>query len=97
MDYKLINKALNEIASTGDSGLKLSTFVEQRTNHQGIPNDYDGYQGEYNSYYKIYKIKDIDLYVSLEYRTNSYGEDDRMFNLNFVQPVKKEILTYEPI
>lgn len=99
MDYKLINKALDEIATTyGDKNLKLSTFIEKINDYIGIrEDDGEGRSGEYNSYFKIYKINGLELYIRLEYRTDSYGSGANLHNINFVQQTVKQVAVYESI
>lgn len=98
MDYKLINKALNEIFNGYKENLKFSTFMKEEKTRDVI-NAYDGYgkQEDYNEYYRVFKLKEVDLCVKLTYRTDSYGCNDFLSSVNFVQPVVKEVITYDEI
>ncbi len=95
MDYKTINKALNEISTTyGDKNLKLSTFIEKINDHIGIrEDDDDGRSGEYNSYFKIYKINGLEVYIRLEYRTDSYGSGEHYYEGSIKQVFPKQVTT----
>lgn len=98
MDYKLINKALNEIFNGYTENLKFSTFmVEEQT--RNVISAGDGYwkQEDYNEYYRVFKLKEVDLCVKLTYRTDSYGCNDFLSSVNFVQQTVKQVAVYEPI
>lgn len=96
MEYKLINKALNEIFNGYTENLKFSTFMVEEQTRNVINEDY-GMQGDYNEYYRVFKFKEVDLCVKLTYRTDSYGYNDFLSSINFVQPVVKEVITYDEI
>lgn len=93
MDYKLLNKVLKNLQSPS----KDLEFITKQDIHIGIRSDDDGVQGEENSYYNIYKLKGEDLYISVEYYTDSYGNGDYIRGIQFVKETEKKIKSYNPL
>jgi hypothetical protein len=95
MDYKKINSWLNNL-TTANKKLK---FVEKQIDHQGIPdNAYDGSQGNYNEYSNIFQVvSEPEIFIKVTYQTDSYGSNDSLTSVQFVQGVKKTIEVFEPI
>lgn len=92
MEISLINKLLKDVLYNQQI---LTTFVETKEGHQGV-NNYDGAQGEYNEYFKIYKIKEKpELFIKVTYNTDSYGSNDSIVNINFVKAKPKTVTIYE--
>ena len=55
----------------------------------------DIHQGEYGQSFEIYFIKDLDIWIRLEIRTDSYGECDYIHGISFVKPIEKIITRFE--
>jgi len=93
MDYKMLNKVLKNLQSP----TKDLEFISKQDIHIGVPDGGDGSQGDENSYYNIYKFKDEDLYISVEYYTDSYGNGEYIRGIQFVKETEKKVKSYDPI
>lgn len=67
--------------------------------YQGVGNQYDGVQGEYNETFKFYKHPGLpdNVFMKETYQSDSYGYDDRLVSIEFVQGKAKTITVYEPV
>lgn len=93
MDYKKLNNLLKNLQNV-DS--KLLKFVERQTEYEIT--DEDGEQGAEGVYYNIYEIiGEKDLYLKVEFYTDSYGYNDAPRGVQFVKPVEKKITAYTEI
>lgn len=54
--------------------------------------DIDGY-GEYTI---IYETPLENVFMSITYRTDSYGENNHIYKVQFVQPREKVVVNYDP-
>lgn len=90
---KLI-KAFNEVMSK-----KSSYLAQTGTGHTGVPQDRDGYQGEYNETFIFYKHPDFpeNLFLRETIHTDSYGEGASIVEVKFVEGKEKKITIFEPI
>ncbi len=94
MDYKRINSWLDDLTAKN----KQLKFIEKINGHQGIPENYEGNQGEYNEYSNIFQVIDEpEIFIKVTYQTDSYGSNDSLTSIQFVQGVKKTIEVFEPI
>lgn len=92
MSLELI-RAFNEVMQN-----KNKYKVNKILGHQGIPETEDeGYQGEYNEYFLLYGHPNFpeNVYLRETYQSNSYGEDDAITDVRFVQGVEKTVIVYE--
>lgn len=78
---------------------KNKYFINKKNTHTGIPDNSEGYQGEYNEYAKYYRHPDMpdNLFFKETYQTDSYGYNDAVVNYSFVSGKSKKITVYEPI
>lgn len=95
MELEKLNKILSNLQSPNSKELE---FVEKVLGHQGVSsNSYgEGVEGEEDVYYNIYKIKEEEnLFLKVEFYTDSYGSNDAPRGVQFVRGVKKQITVYE--
>ena len=88
-------KVLNELLSQ-----KHKYFLNQQYGYKGIPdNAYDGEQGEYNEYFKFYRHPEMpeNVFLKETYNTDSYGDNEHVVSLSFVEGKAKTITVFEPI
>lgn len=73
-------------------------FHSQQKGHQGL-RDNEEYQGEYNETFKFYQHKDLpkNLFLRETYHTDSYGYNDSLVKVDFVEGIEKQITVFEPI
>jgi hypothetical protein len=95
MELNKLNEILGNFSFKHNSKLK---FIEKQKLHMGVSDSSyggDGVQGEYDSYADIYKIlSEEDLYLKVEYITDSYGDSARVESIQFVVPKVKTIQKY---
>jgi hypothetical protein len=67
--------------------------------YQGVPSNDEGNQGEYNETFKFYKHPELPegVFMKETYQSNSYGYEENLVELKFVQGKAKTITVYEPI
>lgn len=90
-------KVLNELLS---KETKRKYKVSQLPGHNGIDgNNSDGEQGEYNETFEFYQHPEMskNIFLKITMRTDSYGDNDRIHNIQFVEGREKTITVYEPI
>lgn len=89
-------EVLNELLS---SSTRRKYLVTKGDGHKGVPEDYDGYQGEYNETFEYYKHPQLpeSLFLQITYRTDSYGDNNYIYEMKFVEGKEKTITVYEPI
>lgn len=93
MDYKKLNSWLNNLNFINSKDLE---YIEKQVIKE--IKDPDGEQGEEGVFYKIYRIKSEDnLYLRVEYYTDSYGYGEFIRGVQFVQPKEKQVVIYETI
>jgi hypothetical protein len=96
MEQKISLKALNELLGEN----KHRYFMNQVDGHKGIDdNYYDGVQGEYNETFKFYKHPKLpeEVFMRETYHTNSYGDNENLVQVQFVEGKAKTITVYEPV
>lgn len=99
MELENVNKILEDL---NHPSKELLEFVSKDRGHSGVSvNTYpgrDGVEGENDQYYMIYKVKSVDdLYLKIEFRTDSYGENDSIVGCQFVVPKEQKITVFESI
>jgi len=92
INIKILNLLLSEQT-------KSKYFVAEQQGHQGVENTSNGEQGEYNETHKYYRHPEMpeNVFLQITNRTDSYGDNDRIAELKFVQGKAKQITVYEPI
>lgn len=88
-----IIKAFNEIMNN-----KKKFIVNTKNGHQGI-GSYGEEQDEYNEKFVYYKHDDFpkNIFLRETYHTDSYNDNERVVNVQFVEGQEKTITVYEPI
>jgi hypothetical protein len=78
---------------------KHKYFISQQKGHQGVPNDGEGNQGEYNETIKYYQHPGLPegIFMQEVYHTDSYGDGQSIDSIMFVKGKAKTITVYEPI
>lgn len=95
MDLNLVkvNQILTDLRNN-----KLLEKVEENYIDRPIRDNNDGRQGEENTFYRIFKVKNEDnLFVKIEYYTDSYGDGESIQGIEFVKPKEKVVTVYEQI
>jgi hypothetical protein len=89
-------KVLNELLSADK---KHKYIVNSLKGHQGVPGDYRGSQDEYNETFEFYKHPEMskNIFMRITTRTDSYGGNDFIHEIQFVEGKEKTITIYEPI
>ena len=89
---KLI-KAFNEVMSN-----KKAYKVNETKGYQGL-GSYGESQGEYNETFIFYKHIDFpeNIFLRETINTDSYGSNEHITNINFVEEKEKTITIFEPI
>jgi len=87
-------KSFNEVMSN-KSSYKTQTTI----GHTGVPDDGEGNQGEYNEKFIFYKHPEFPEGVFLRetIHTDSYGYNESIEEVQFVEGKEKMITVYEPI
>lgn len=79
---------------------KQNYKLQTEKGHQGISNfTYDGEQEEYNETLVFYKHPGLpdNVFMKETYRTDSYGNNDFLYSVEFIEGKAKTITVYEPI
>ena len=92
-------KVLNELMSVST---KRKYKINQLPGHNGVDNESSssqGYQGEYNETFEFYQHPEMpkNIFLKITMRTDSYGENDFIHEIQFVEGKEKTITIYEPI
>lgn len=92
----LVNEILADLEDIRNSyGNKKMKKITEEIIYE-INNSYgDGEQGAEGQKYEIYQYKG--LFIKLDIRTDSYGENESVRGIQFVTPTEKTVLVYEPI
>lgn len=95
MSQQSINvKVLSELFSN-----KQKYKINEKVAYQGIPDNEDGVQGQYNEKHVYYRHPEMpdNLFMREIYQTDSYGYDEHLCSVSFVEGKEKTITIYEPI
>lgn len=79
---------------------KHKFFKGETKGHQGIPEgSYDGYQSEYNETFKFYAHPGLPegVFMRETYHTDSYGSNEKLEAVEFVEARPKTVTIYEVI
>jgi hypothetical protein len=74
---------------------KLVEFIKKEEINTPISEEDEGIQGEENTSSKVYKVKGENVFIKVLYYTDSYGYGEYARGIQFVQPIKKEVIDYE--
>jgi hypothetical protein len=88
-------KTLNELLS---EKTRSKYLVNEQKGYMGVPSGGEGNQGEYNETFKYYKHNDMpeNIFLQVAYQTDSYGDNDAITDIKFVEGKAKQITVYEP-
>ena len=93
MELQLINKLLKNLECIDQKVLKL---IKREDISTPIPEDGEGSQGDENVFTKIYQsVEDPNVYIKIEYYTDSYGYGSYIRGVQFVQPIEKTVTVFE--
>lgn len=98
MELELLNKLLANITSPHSN--KSLKCVTKENIHEGVPEGSwgGGNQGEYNERAEIYQsIEDPSVFLRFEFTSDSYGDNDFLSSLQFVEPEEITIKTYKKL
>jgi len=87
-------QVLNEVFTN-----KKNYLTQKEIGHYGVPDGYDGSQGEYNEYFNYYRHHDFPegVFMRETIHTDSYGDNESIVKIEFVEGVAKTVIVYEPI
>lgn len=73
--------------------------INKALGHQGVGDDGDGRQGEYNESFIFYRHPNFpeNVFFKETYQTDSYGDRDQLIKIELVEGREKTITVYEPI
>jgi len=92
MDFQQLNALLKDLKGIRrNKDLKL---IEKDVIH--VIED-EGRQGEEGVAFEVYKLPYDNLHVRLKITTDSYGDNEAVSGIEFVQPIEKQIQTFETI
>ena len=89
MNLTKINEVLRDLNKLRNSGKTVEVEVVKKIDGEE--------QGEEGLSYEVYKLPEDNLYVKLKITTDSYGEDERISGLEFVQPKEVTITQFKAI
>ena len=89
-------KVLNEILSEKS---REKYFLNEKKGHTGVPDNGEGNQGEFNETFRYFRHPEMpeNTFLEVTMHTDSYGDEDEIKEMKFVQGVQKQITVYEPI
>lgn len=87
--YKQLNEALRDLAALRRKSRIERTVVKEL--------DGEGDQGESGLSYEVCSTPIEGLFVKLTINTDSYGDNEFVAGVEFVQPIQKTVTNYEPI
>lgn len=90
MDFKQLNELLKDLSRIRNNNEQISKDVIHTIEDEGN-------QGDEGVSYEVYKIPYDNLYVRLTIKTDSYGDNEYVSGIEFVQPIEKTIQTFESI
>lgn len=94
MEQTIKISSLNELLKN-----KGKFFVSEQKGYQGISKSDigEGRQSEYNETFKIYRHPDFpqNLYMRETYHSDSYGYDDNLQSIDFVEAKEKKVTVFE--
>lgn len=93
MDYKKINEILSDLTEYG-----LKNKFNQIQSH--TPRDYWSEKSENESSAKVevYEFdKEANIYLRVQRETDSYGDNESLVSLTFVNAVQTTVTAYEPV
>ena len=88
MNWEQLNEVLKDLNALRWGSNKITQQVLKTI-------DPDGEQGESGLSYEVYKLTD-DLYIKLTIGTDSYGDNEHVTGVEFVQPKQKVVTEFEP-
>jgi hypothetical protein len=90
MDFNQLNALLKNLDSLRN-GKKL---LEREVIHEI---EDEGRQGDEGVTFEVYKLPEHNLHVRLKITTDSYGANEKISGIEFVQPIEKTITRFESI
>lgn len=92
IDPKILNEVLSE-------STRKKYFISELKGHNGVPDNGDGSQGEYNETFKYYRHPEMpqSIFLQITYHTDSYGDSPTINEMKLVEGKEKQITIYEPI
>jgi hypothetical protein len=90
MDFKQLNELLKDLHELRNSKNLISQDVIHKI-------DGEGDMGEEGVSFEVYKIPVDNLYIRLKITTDSYGDNEQISGIEFVQPIEKTIQTFQAV
>ena len=96
MDFKQINEILTDLSVIRRDTKKYKKISTEEI--YKIRNQYgDGEQGAEGQSFEIYSTPMDGVFVKLDVRTDSYGDNEFVHGLTFVKPKEQIVQIFEPI
>jgi hypothetical protein len=97
LQLEVINKILSNLDNLTSVG-EIAKSCEKTYNGLGRYGETQGEWDEYKTYYKFPNLPlPENIFLEVTECTNSYGSNERISKLQFVEEKPKTIITYEPI
>jgi len=96
MEQTIKISVLNELMS---SSTQSKYRISSKDGHRGVPDGGEGYQGEYNERFEFYRHPDMpeNVFLQITYQSDSYGDNESIYEMKLVKGREKTITVYEPI
>ena len=100
MNFKIINEILKDTYLLTNEFTKKPKYLQFVTREDVHQMDGSESQGDYNEYFIVWEIKDPnfkDIFLKVTIQTDSYGDNEFVYGIEFTKATKKTVLSYEPI
>jgi hypothetical protein len=90
MDFRQLNALLKNLESLRNGKNLLERDIVHKIEDEGN-------QGDEGVSFEVYQIPGHNLHVRLRITTDSYGDNEKIAGIEFVQPIEKTITRFESI
>ena len=93
MDYKRINEILSDLSERGLEKKFKQVSTETPRNYWNEKSE-----GGEDIKTEVYEFdKEENIFLKIQRRTDSYGDNETLFSISFVKPVEIKVTAYEPV
>jgi hypothetical protein len=90
MDFRQLNELLKDLESLRNGKNLLERDVIHTIEDEGM-------QGDEGVTFEVYKLPEHNLHIRLKITTDSYGDNEKIAGIEFVQPIERKITRFESI